>query len=302
LMTQAGGQPQYEQAHAKALRWMLQNPIKDNRWSNYYEDVGPAPKGKRCNTAMAVTFRYLIRHAGEHPEYVPLAAALHAAYKEDFVYTDGHPFAPAPGVAEQGMGRDKVGCGIMPVHTVKYCLMLAENDRLQPDEGNRRIAFSGLNSISWAQVDEGGIATWLWDPGREKTQIVDEAGFRKYLKERVRARETWYSIHIATLGWLIEAISYYPQLAPAGEDHLLATAVPVRSVTYERGRIAFATGRPSSGLARLSFVPRLVKANGTELARHDRLAADGKQPGWSFDQKAGVLRINHPPGAIEIAQ
>ena len=81
-----------------------------------------------------------------------------------------------------------------------------------------------------------------------------------------------------------------PEWAPPGENHLLRSSSVVKSITYTNSGVSYTTWDPASTeVFRLSSVPGEVLANGIPLPRR----ADLAQPGWTYDENSGVLRVRH---------
>lgn len=307
LMQGAGDDPRYRKARDGALQWMFKHPIQKNAWSGYHQDVG----GGRLNSPhkvfmpMAYTARYLLRHRGEHEEFLEAALRLHSRVKETFVFSeaDGYPLGPAPGTAEQGAARDRIGCGVMPCHTALYCILLADLYGATGRDEYRKTAVSGINSLTWMQADSGAISTWIWHPQRDKKEnpVRNREEFESWWDKVMKGRGgNWYSIHIYTVGLILEAMGCFTELAPDGEDHLLKSTGPVREIGYAKGRVEFETARPSTSVLKLSFEPRSVRARGKRLAKKSKLL--GKAYGWSIDRKRGVLTIRHPEGKVVVSR
>jgi hypothetical protein len=88
-----------------------------------------------------------------------------------------------------------------------------------------------------------------------------------------------------------------PEWAPPGEDHLVRSSSVVTEVAYERGAVRYRTFDPSGEeVLRLAFAPKTVTGDGAALPR------TGGAPGWSFDPKAGVLRVRRSASRQVVVQ
>ena len=76
--------------------------------------------------------------------------------EERLVHTEGHAAAPAPAVAEQAGFNH-----IMPGHTARYCLALADLYAVTHDEQVRRRAMSGINALTYMQAPSGLFRTFF---------------------------------------------------------------------------------------------------------------------------------------------
>ena len=91
------------------------------------------------------------------PRYVEMGRQVLQRLEERLVHTEGHAAAPAPTVSEQA-GFDH----IMPGHTARYCLALADLYALNHDEQVRRRAMSGINALTYMQSPEGLFRTFFY--------------------------------------------------------------------------------------------------------------------------------------------
>ena len=186
--------PVYRQAHDRALKLMLRRHVEDNVWGTYHEDIGPKPEGYLSAEPMCFTADYLFRHAKAHPEYIEMGRRILRHMEARLVYTEGHAAAPAPAVSEQA-GFDH----IMPGHTARYCLALADLYALNHDEQVRRRALSGINALTYMQSPPGLFRTFFYSvkPQKAKTNRPD-----------------WYSQHLYTVCHLLELMPLINQTKP----------------------------------------------------------------------------------------
>ncbi len=271
--------PAWHRAHARALEYMKLTNVESNRWGTYHEDITLKPPDYLSAEPMSFTADYLFRHGKAHPEYVEMGRRILRRMEERLVHTDGHAAAPAPAVAEQAGFNH-----IMPGHTARYCLALADLYSLTRDEQVKRRALSGINALTYMQAPSGLFRTFFYS-------VNPKAAKKK--------RSDWYSQHLYTVCHVLESMSRLPELAPAGQDHLLGSSVFVRDVRYSPRQVRFTTIAPSSTELKLSFVPKAVYAGPQELKPTKEPPAEG-DVGWSFDSTTGVLRVRHDRGQVEI--
>ncbi len=237
----------WRQVHDQALKYMLQTNVETNAWGTYHEDIVLKPQDYLSAEPMSFTADYLFRRGKAHPEYVEMGRRVIRRMEERLVHTEGHAAAPAPAVAEQAGFNH-----IMPGHTARYCLALADLYSLTHDEQVKRRALSGINALTHMQAPSGLFRTFFYsvNPKAAKTK-----------------RSDWYSQHLYTVCHVLEAMPCLPELAPAGQDHLLGSSVFVREVRYSSGEVGFETLAPSRTVLKLSFVPKAVYAGTRELSR-----------------------------------
>jgi hypothetical protein len=192
----------YQQARDQALKLMLARNVEQNTWGTYHEDIHNKPGTHLSAEVMCFTADYLFRRAKTHPEYVDLGRQVLKRVENRLVHTAGHPAAPAPAVSEQA-GFEHM----MPGHTARYCLALANLYTATGDEEVRRKAVSGINALTYMQSPTGLFGTF----------------FQK-VKERNpgRKRSNWYSQHLYTVCHVLEARRLLPEIgaeddARAGE-------------------------------------------------------------------------------------
>jgi hypothetical protein len=182
----------YEQAHDKALQLMLARNVEENIWGTYHEDVRDKPGTHLSAEVMCFTADYLFRRAKTHPEYVELGRKVLKRVEDRLVHLEGHPAAPAPAVSEQA-GFEHM----MPGHTARYCLALADLHAVTGDEKARRRAVSGINALTYMQSPRGLFGTMF--------QKVNE-------RKPGKKRPNWYSQHLYTVCHVLEAMPLLPEI------------------------------------------------------------------------------------------
>lgn len=275
--------PAYRRAHDRALKYMLLTNVAKNAWGTYHEDVRAKDEGYLSAEPMSFTADYLFRKGRAHPEYVEMGRRVVQRMEEKLVHTEGHAAAPAPAVAEQAGFNH-----IMPGHTARYCLVLADLYALTRDEQVRRRAISGLNAITYMQAPSGLLRTFFYDVKR-KSQTAE-------------GRPDWYSQHLYTVCHVLEAMPCLPEIVPDGQDHLLGSNVWVRDVHYSPGEVQFETIAPSRTVLKLSFAPKAVYVGPRELPEVKGFSPDTEVGGWSFDPRTKLLTIYHDAAKVKVSK
>lgn len=188
-----GDEPDWRRVRDRALRLMLARNIEGNLWGTYHEDVGVKPEGYLSAEPMSFTADYLFRHAKEHPEYVAMGRRILRAMEERLVHTEGHPAAPAPAVSEQA-GFEHM----MPGHTARHCLALADLYAVSGDGQAKSKAMSGINALTCMQSDAGLFRTFF--------QL-------RNARRPGRQGPNWYSQHLYTVCHVLEAMPLLPGIA-----------------------------------------------------------------------------------------
>jgi hypothetical protein len=180
-------------AHEKALKLMVSRHVEKNLWGTYHEDIVDKPQDYLSAEPMSFTADYLFRHAKEHPEYVAMGRKILSAMEARLVYTSGHPAAPAPAVSEQA-GFEHM----MPGHTARYCLALADLYKATGDPRARKTSLSGINALTFMQSEDGLFKTFF--------QSVKP-------KPSDKKRPNWYSQHLYTVCHVLQAMEALPEIA-----------------------------------------------------------------------------------------
>jgi hypothetical protein len=131
------------------------------------------------------------------------------------------------------------------------------------------------------QSDAGLFRTHFWDT--KKKEEKDPA-----------TANNWYSQHLYTVCHVLECMRALPELAPDGQDHIIANSVALRDVSYAKGAVKYASMRPATVMLKLSFTPKSVQLGGRDLAKSE------KGDGWSYDPATKVLTVRHAPGAVSV--
>jgi hypothetical protein len=184
--------PTWRAAYEHALKLMIQRNVEKNLWGTYHEDIRQEPPTYLSAEPMSFTAIYLFRHSKEHPEYIDMGRKILARMEAKLVHTTGHPAAPAPAVSEQAGFQH-----MMPGHTARYCLALADLYKATGDQQAKRKALSGFNALTYMQSDSGLFRTMF--------QLVHE-------KKPHPDREDWYSQHLYTVCHVLQAMPILPEL------------------------------------------------------------------------------------------
>ena len=86
---------------------------------------------------------------------------------------------------------------MMPGHTARYCLALADLYKVTGDEQVKKKAVSGINALTYMQSDDGLFRTFF--------QLRNE-------KKPGQKRPNWYSQHLYTVCHVLEAMPSLPEL------------------------------------------------------------------------------------------
>jgi hypothetical protein len=277
-----GDNPDYRRSLDAATRLMIARNVERAEWGTYHEDIAPKDGTHLSAEPMSFTAAYLFRHAGEHPEYIGYGQRVLRQMEATLVHTTGHAAAPAPAVAEQ-----VTYAHIMPGHTARYCLALAEEYRAAPAPALKQRALSGLAAATYMQAENGLFRTYFYDV---KKKTDNEAG-----------RPNWYSQHLYTVCHMLECMPAFPELAPEGQSHVLGVTAGLREVRYAAGSLSYTAAVPATVVAKLAFVPGTVKSGTRAIPRLDA-GARASGAGWTYDAATHVITIVNQAGAVAIAK
>jgi len=86
-----------------------------------------------------------------------------------------------------------------------------------------------------------------------------------------------------------------PELAPAGENHLLGSTSVVKSIAYTVDSITYKTfEKQSAEILRLAAKPIRIECDGKKLEPAGSDAEEGWL--WTGAMRGGILRISHSNG------
>ncbi len=274
--------PAYRRARDQSLAHLIERNVEKGHWSTYHEDVGVKPDTHISAEPLAFTARYLFRHASEHPEYLAMGRRILRQLDDRLVHTTGHGAAPAPALAEQTSFEH-----IMPGHTARYGAALAYLYVATGDETTRRRALSALHGVTYMQDEAGMLKTFFYDVKKQTDRGIED--------------RVWFSQHLYSVYHLLECMAVFPELAPAGENHLLDSTTSLRDVSYASGSISYSVMLPALIRAKLRAAPAFVEVAGQPLRRLERPPANNER-GWHFDSATGLLTLTHEAGLAQIVQ
>ena len=272
----------YREARRQAWEWTLKYPMSDMLWSGLFEDVYLQRFPNNLNQYSPMeTARYLLEHPELDPDWKNHVQQLIHFVERTFIvdtraFSATAPLEPAVQwgantVSEQIMDMNKMGS-----HTSRYASVLALWHEATGDAAAKGTAHRSLTWASYMCRDDGFVHV-----GPVDQSLWFSDGYGDYIRH------------------FLAAMGAVPEWAPQGESHILRSSSQVTKVEYASDRLTYATfDKGSSEVIRLSFVPKRVAAGGVALTNRDDLST----PGWTFDAKAGVLRIRHADSGEVVIQ
>ena len=278
IRLRAGDTTRFRRARDTAWRWVMRYPLNPgseafNRWSGFYEDVRYEPEDLNGVTPTTTAY-YLLTQSS--PASVDPAWRTDAARLLEWVrsYLGKGPFDGAWAIDEQKRPGRKGCCSPAGLgsDTARWG---AVNALLAARTGNgaaRERAIRSLNYATYFARSDGRVSCC-------------GSGFR---------HAYWFSDgygdYLGSFSWALGAL---PELAPSGQNHVLASTSVIRAVSYQPHRVAYTTFRSRSReVVRLSYRPVRVLAGDQQLPERRDLTADGYSlrplPHGDF-----VLRVRH---------
>jgi hypothetical protein len=274
----AGDSAAYRKARDTAWKWLLDYPLSSrsrawDKWSGYFEDVAKNVENVNQMSPTILSYYILTR---EDPSAVDKNWSGHVGHLIDWIRNrfGRGPYFGAWAIDEQGTpdGRGCCSRAGLSSHTSRWAAINALYYERTGDAQAREDAIRSLNYATYFTGSDGKISCCGKDFGG---QYWFSDGYSDYLRH---------------FNWAMGAI---PELAPAGQDHLLRSTSVVRKVSYGPRRAQYRTfDAASTEVLRLSFKPARVTAGGAALAERGNL--DGA--GYTVKPLDGgdyVVRIRH---------
>jgi len=254
------GQGKYPAARDLLWKWILEYPVKNNRWSGYYEDMVTNFNNINQQNPME-TARFMLRHPEMDADCKRHVPALLAFVKDRFGKTKRYG---ATSIKEQDICFQE-----MSSHTARYASIAA--------------AWFGVTNDPSFRVEALGsfaLATYSFCNNSSKGQAaVNFTG--------IGYNHPWFTdSYFDYMSHILDGMAELPEMAPADADHIIGTDATVNKVIYQSGRIEYSTFEAHGNeTLRLTFKPAGITADGNDLA----------PAAWTFGEwhgTPGVLRIH----------
>lgn len=262
------GDKSYLALRDRAFRWLLDNPVKTNRWVGLYGDISSGTESYDHWIPLE-TLMYLLERRQENPEYLPKALGILDWLNRTLVVNPGF-HAGVPGLLEQSTIR-WVDSFVELRLGVAYARLWEATGR----ESYRDLAVQIGNSVTWCLLSDGKM----------------RLGF--YYTSQV------FPTIPMTNDEYCEIMAAIPETAPRDENHLLRSSSDVRRIVYNSNGISYRTVNASEDILVVAGQPKSVTAGGKALRRLSR--ADAKRSGWSYDPVTGALRIRHQEPDVSVS-
>lgn len=254
----------YKKSFETLLAWMKNYPLKTNKWGPFFEDVG-LWSDTQIN---ALTF---MRFMFENQELFPNWKADSRGIL-DWVYRE--------------LGNKS---------WEKYGVTVSNEQTSYRVPGNSHTARLGYSELLYAsatgdkQAYERGIRQLNW-----ATYMVNDVGENTYPNN-----ETWMTDGYGDyVRHYLRAMAVYPELAPAGQNHLVKSSSVVNRIEYSEHKIEYDVfDDGSTEVLRLVSKPAEIKISGKVITENEQ------NNSWSWRPlgKDGFLKIvKHEGKKVEI--
>ncbi|MGB8385845.1 MAG: hypothetical protein WCG47_32175, partial [Dermatophilaceae bacterium] len=260
----AGNTASYQSARTTAWNWLMNYPMQNNNWSQYFEDVDIQStfNGNLNQLNAMMTARYLLLHPEMDPSWEAHVRGLITWVESTFARQQ----FGATIIEEQFAFAHPMGS-----HTSRYASV---NALLYQKTGDTAAKEKAYRSYNWATYMARSNGVVIDGPEVNNQWFTD--GYGDYIRH------------------FIIAMGAVPQWAPAGEDHLLQSNSLVKSVSYTASGMSYQTyDNSATEELRLTYQPTSVTAGGVTLSKQSDLSS----PGWTYDATTGVLRVYHSNSA-----
>ena len=249
----------YQKSFDTLLNWMNQYPLKTNKWGPFFEDVGTW-SDTQIN---AVTFaRFILENQQLFPDWKNAArGAL------DWVYHE-----------------------LKNPKWEKYGVTVVNEQTSYRVPGNSHTARQGAAELLFASktgdtsARERGIRQLNW-----ATYMVNSDGENTYPNN-----ETWMTDGYGDfVRHYLRALESFPEMAPAGQNHLVASTTVIKKIEYYSDRIRYETfSEASVETLRLAMKPSGIWINDQSIT--EASLAEGRNTWtWTDLGKGGILKITH---------
>lgn len=257
------GQPaSYQTARQTAWSWMMQYPMTNNVWANYFEDVAIHSTPDNVNSLNAMmTARYLLQYPETDANWETHVRGLIAWTESNF----GQSQYGATTIQEQVAFPHAMGS-----HSSRYASV---NALLYEKTGDQAAKEKAYRAYNWATYMMRSNGICIDGPTVNNQWFTD--GYGDYIRH------------------FMVGIGAVADWAPAAQNHLLESASIVTNVTYSPTLINYSTFDGSSTeKLKVASVPTSVTVDGLAISQRSDLAAQG----WVYDPATAVLQVRHDAG------
>lgn len=251
----------YERSFKTIFQWMKDYPLRTNKWGPFFEDV-PGWSDTQTNAISLAMF--IINNRDLFPEWQKNVKGIF-----DWTYRE--------------LGNHEYE---------KYRVIVMNEQTVYRVPGNSHS--SRQASVELMYTAASGDTTYKTNAIRTlnwATYTVASDGRNRYIRDDV-----WFTDGYGDyVRHYLRAMSADPELAPAGENHLLGSTSVVKSIAYTVDSITYKTfEKQSAEILRLAAKPIRIECDGKKLEPAGSDAEEGWL--WTGAMRGGILRISHSNG------
>ena len=272
------GNEDFRQAGERALAWLVEGPVKNNRWWGFYgdnpEDTDSEGEKSYDQQTALMTAQWLIDHLHENEEYLACVKGILDYIQEKFAIPDGiHKGVPA-------IGEQTGWPAFLPHHNMRLAETYARLYGATGDSAAKELALRITNSMTWMVQSDGKYRQGLNSGIENRTSLLLDFNTQ-----------------------LSRIMAEFPETAPDGENHLLYHSGYVKKIRYDDKAIRYESLTPSQDILVVSFKPKQATINGQPIpeAKTPPQSRSITAPaGWLYEPDTGRLIVLHERGTVEI--
>ncbi len=262
----SGDNGSYRTKRDLAWQWIMNYPMKNNKWSGYYEDVVSNHENLNQQNPME-TARYILQYPALDPDYKLHVPSLIGWVENRFGKTKRFG---ATSIREQD------SCFLeMSSHTARYASIVARWYAVTQETGDREEARAAF-----------ALATYsAYNKHSKNDMAINYVG--------LGYTNPWFSdSYFDYLYHIFEGMAELPEMALENENHIISTQSVITKVGYSPRRIEYQAFEPDgSEILKVTFKPK-VFAGGKPLPRAQWQYGDYRGvPGILRIQRKGVTQI-----------
>jgi hypothetical protein len=251
----------------RAFQWLLDNPVKTNKWQGLYGDI-PSGQESYDQWVALETIMTILDRRDEVPGAIETCKSLFKWVEENLIVDYGfHP--GVPGVLEQTAYRV-----VLTHHQLRLAEVYAKFYDVTGEVAYKKKAIETANSVTWCQMSDGKIRQGFWYHAVASPLVLS-------------FNEQFCRI-----------MSCIPETAPPRENHLLTYTGLIRKVSYKTKRVSYRAMGKGAEWLKLTGRPKKVRGAGKEASSREELA--GLDEGWFWDQSGGLLNIRRTGERVRI--
>lgn len=253
----------YKTSFNKLLKWMLNYPLKNNRWGPYFEDP-PSGSNSQINATNFAT--YILMHQNYFENWPSEVRKITAWVYHNFSNNDWGKYGVVV-INEQSNNKLPRYCHTSPQASVDLSFNEYIKDSLIKDRAIRQ--------LNWT------------------TYMINNIRKQPYPKNELKMTDVYgdYVIHF------IRSMEACPELAPSDKNHLLGSSSVVTKIMYTKDWILYTVDdNKHHEVFRLTKKPKKVMVSGIYQYQADCSCKMGWN--WRKLKSGGVLIINTDSGII----